>query len=196
MDPDKTYDELKELIEINSLFERKELDMEGIQDCLDETLRILDSGETLSGYDSRVMDAIKQKCLNQNWTLAEEDDVLALITKIENLLQKHRDDISAFYFYDFCNLLCSISRMGTSSEKRKITTFFIEQFFVLCGSYAILLYLFYGRNRKKDACIGKSYVRSRTVGGGGELFRYQARICIECDRKSEGSDRMVWKYGI
>lgn len=29
--------------------------MEGIQDCLDETLRILDSGETLSGYDSRVI---------------------------------------------------------------------------------------------------------------------------------------------
>lgn len=128
MDPDKTYDELKELIDINSLFERKELDMEGIQDCLDETLRILDSGESLSGYDSRVMDAIKQKCLNQNWTLAEENDALVLITKIEDLLQKHRDDISAFYFYDFCNLLCSISRMGTSLEKRKITTFFIEHY--------------------------------------------------------------------
>lgn len=128
IDPRKIYDDLEELIEISSLFERKELDMEGIQECLEEALRNLEGKENLSGYDSTVMNEIQEKCTNQNWTLAEENDVLAFISQIQDFLLKYRIDISAYYFYDFCSLLCSISRTGTSKEKRKITTFFIEQY--------------------------------------------------------------------
>lgn len=117
-----------ELIEISSLFERKELDMEGIQECLRETLRNLDNEENLSGHDSRIMNEICEKCTNQNWTLAEENDVLAFISQIQDFLLKYRKDISSYYFYDFCSLLCSISRMGTPMEKNKITTFFIEHY--------------------------------------------------------------------
>lgn len=128
IDPRKSYDDLEELIEISSLSERKELDMEGIQECLEETLRNLEGKENLSGYDSTVMNEIQEKCTNQNWTLAEENDVLAFISQIQDFLLKYRKDISSYYFYDFCSLLCSISRTGTSKEKRKITTFFIEQY--------------------------------------------------------------------
>lgn len=126
--PCEIYDELKELIEIKSLSERKEPDMGSIQVCLDETLRKLDDEKILSGYDSRVMKEIRHKCTNQNWRLAEENDVLVLISQIQDFLQKHREDISAHYFYDFCGLFCSISRMGTPAEKSKITTFFIEHY--------------------------------------------------------------------
>lgn len=126
--PCKIYEELKELIEINSISERKEPDMGGVQVCLDETLRKLDGEKNLSGYDPRVMEEIQEKCTNQNWRLAEENDVLVLISQIQDFLQMHREDMSAQYFYDFCSLFCSISRMGTSAEKSKITTFFIEHY--------------------------------------------------------------------
>lgn len=127
MAPWKGYDDLKELIEIHSILERKELDMESIQVCLDETLKTLDDKENLSGFDSRVMYEIQQKCTNQNWMLPKENDVLALISQIQDFLQKH-GDISALYFADFCSLLCSISKNGTPAEKSKITTFFIEHY--------------------------------------------------------------------
>ena len=128
MDARKSYDDLEELIEISSLFERKDLDMEGIQECLEETLRNIEAKKNLSGYDSTIMNEIREKCTNQNWMLAEENDVLAFISKIQDFLLKYRRDISAYYFYHFCSLLCSISGTGTSIEKSKIITFFIEHY--------------------------------------------------------------------
>jgi len=127
-DPCRLYQDLEQLIDVDNLLERQDIDMEGICRAVEEAMEQLETAD-LSGYDSRFFQKLKEKFTNQNWRLMPEERVFDIIRAFVRLLKSHKE-MSKGYFSDICELFSEIGRMAEKNVKREIAVFFVEEYIV------------------------------------------------------------------
>lgn len=125
-DPCELYQNLEQLIDIDNLLERTEIDTEGICQAVENTVRQLNN-INLSRYDSRFFQELIVKFTNQNWSLMPEEKVLDISRRFLGLLENQKE-ISSFYFCDICELLSKISRLTEKKVQREIAVYFVEAY--------------------------------------------------------------------
>lgn len=123
------YQELDRLIDIDNLLERQDIDIKGICQITENTVKQLKNMD-LSNYDSRFFNELKEKFTNQNWSLMPEETALVIIRKFLTLLKIHKE-ISNLYFSDICELLSQIIKMPKKNAQREIAVFFVETYILL-----------------------------------------------------------------
>lgn len=128
-DPCRMYQELEKLIDIDNLLERKDIDTAGICQAVENTLKRLKTVD-LSGYDSQVIQELREKFTNQNWYLMPEEKVLWVVHSLLSLLIDGDKELSNYYFADICDLLSQIARMAEKKVQREIAVFFIKEYIV------------------------------------------------------------------
>ena len=122
----RQYQELDRLIDIDNLIERQDIDIDGICQIAENTIEQLKNMD-LSAYDSMFFHELKEKFINQNWSLMPEENTLIIIRDFLTLLKSHKE-ISKPYFSDICELLQQISRMAEKNMQKEIAVFFVETY--------------------------------------------------------------------
>lgn len=128
-DPCQMYQELENLIDVDNLLKRNDIDTEGICSAVKETVENLKRAG-LSGYDSRNIQELSKKMTNQNWRLMPEEKVMGIIRSLFSVLKDKHNEISEYYFMDFCRLLGEVGRMAEAKIQREITTFFVNTYII------------------------------------------------------------------
>lgn len=126
--PCRMYQELDQLIDVDNLMERQDIDTEGICQALEDIKRQLKSTD-LSVYNSRFFQELKEKFTNQNWHLMPDEKMFIIVEELFALLKSHKE-IYKSYFFDICELFSQVGRMAKKKIREKIAVFYIEEYIV------------------------------------------------------------------
>lgn len=123
----EVYERLEELIEVDNLGELKSIDVVKIEQEVVNFLKGL-SQEVLETYDSRTALEVRRKMYNQNWSLADETDVVRIINYIQDFMKNQTKPLRGYWFKEFCGLFYAIANGGNVNERKKIVEFIIEEY--------------------------------------------------------------------
>lgn len=125
-DPCELYQNLDQLIDIDNLLERTDIDTEGICQAVESTIAQINHMD-LSKYDSSIFQALIGQFTNQNWSLMPEEKVLDISRGFLAILESHKN-LSTFYFSDICELLRQICRLAEKNVQREIAVYFAKAY--------------------------------------------------------------------
>ncbi len=135
-DPCEMYSRLEQLVDVDNLLELRDIDIEGIREEVEKTMERLGAAD-LSGYDSRLLNELNEKIINQNWRAAPEDQVLDIIDRFLGFLKSRRGKLSKFYFFSISETINRISRTGTKEERRRIGEWYIREYILNRGPVTV-----------------------------------------------------------
>lgn len=132
-DPCQMYQELEQLIDIDNLLDRKDIDIVGICQAVENTVEQLKTVNS-SGYDFQVIRKLGEKFTNQNWYLMPEEKVFWVVQSLFSVLTNDDNELSNYYFADICKLLSQVARTAETKVRREIAVFFIEEYIISDGA--------------------------------------------------------------
>ena len=102
------YEELEKLIEVDRLDELEAVDLSIIEQILLQMEQEIEKRAKLSGYDSTLMNPVKDTFINKNWNVEDKTREQQIIDRIFAVMEQYKENMSLLFFNDFCRLLISI----------------------------------------------------------------------------------------
>lgn len=113
--PESSYIRKVDLIGIRFLKDIKENHTNELKTELNKKIRDLMKKENIHGYNSRYFSDLQNDFANENWLLANEDELKEIIDMIWDFLEEYQKELTNLYMYDFFTLLNYICKTAEKS---------------------------------------------------------------------------------
>ncbi len=122
------YQKTNLLIDVETLWELDPVDISKVRGEIEHLKSKLKTIGNLSGRSPKTLYAIKERCFNQNWDAALDDEVISIIQELLNIMKEYQPTLSASYFGDFCVILGEIGRVCSANVRDYINSQVIIMF--------------------------------------------------------------------
>ena len=122
------YEELENLIGVDKLDELEAVDLSIIEHILLKMEKAIEKRGWLRGYDSTLLNPVKDMFINKNWNVKDKIREQQIIDRIFAVMERYKENMSLLFFGDFCHLLIFIENSCDDYIRSYINGIVIENF--------------------------------------------------------------------
>ncbi len=128
------YRKTDSLIDIKTLYELNAVDISKVREEIEKIKSKIQGARNLSGYNSQMLNALREQCTNQNWSAPKDEEVIGVIDDILGVMKEYKISMSALCFGDFCLILNEILRVSNKRVREylnsQVMELFIDNYFL------------------------------------------------------------------